>query len=898
MKRALLHPATCGVIVCLASAPAARATTFFVNATCGDDSWSGRSSACTAPAGPKRTVQAAVNAASTGDEVVLAPGIYSGAGNTELNLGPSSITVRSETPDDSHIVAATVLDGQWRKALFRSIYPQTSEINIRGLTFRRGYSYPNAHAGGITVLYGHATIELCVFEANIGSFGGGAVACMNSEATIRNCVFIGNTVAGEGGAVHCTSGTPTIVNCSFVANGARTGGAISVSSSEGIPVIRNCILWGNRATTRDTHQIAVTNATPTVDYCDIEGGTGQWWFHSNNIDVDPKLTADGHLRQGSPCIDAGTGIGAPSSDRDGEERPSGVGVDIGADEYMDSDADQLPDFWERRCFDSATAAAPHDDSDSDDLDNAGEYSAGSNPRNEDSDEDAWRDGDETARGTDPIRPNIYVDGASGDDLLDGRAPIWSGGTHGPKRTIQAGITAAGPFESVVIRPGVYSGTGNYNLDFAAGLATGARPVTVQSEDPHDPAVVLSTIIDPKQLGRAFRIRYAYSRLTCVQGLTLCNGRAHAAIAPTSGGAIKCDESNPTIRNCVLTDHIADHGGTNWDGKGGAINLTASYPLLADCRFRVNTAPQGGAVFCDNSEPSIIHCQFADNSAVKGGAIGMGANVAPPIDRCVFAANVSSGAGGAIHCESAAPTITNCLFTANSAPGGGGFYAYGGAPVLLNCTLTGNSSLEGWGGGVSLESSPAVVENCIVWGNSPSQVHNRYGVEPTVVYSDIEGGWAGDGNIDLDPRFAAPGGTDGDPDTWQDNDYRLSEDSPCIDAGNNNSWVSLSAVDLLGLPRRIDAPATPDSGVGVPPIIDLGAYEFMPAIPGDLDGDRDVDTDDFSLFLACVSGPTIPLAPGCENRDFNHDGFVDQQDFGLFQRCYSGAGEPANQNCAN
>ena len=72
----------------------------------------------------------------------------------------------------------------------------------------------------------------------------------------------------------------------------------------------------------------------------------------------------------------------------------------------------------------------------------------------------------------------------------------------------------------------------------------------------------------------------------------------------------------------------------------------------------------------------------------------------------------------------------------------------------------------------------------------------------------------------------------------------------------------------------------------------------PSIPSDCDDDGDVDLDDFAIFEACVSGPAIPVATGCEAKDLNHDNDVDQSDFGIFQRCMSGAGIPADPSCVN
>ena len=69
----------------------------------------------------------------------------------------------------------------------------------------------------------------------------------------------------------------------------------------------------------------------------------------------------------------------------------------------------------------------------------------------------------------------------------------------------------------------------------------------------------------------------------------------------------------------------------------------------------------------------------------------------------------------------------------------------------------------------------VVINCAFWGNSPEQICAYYGSPPQVTYSDIQGGYAGSGNIDAYPAFL---------DTAQ-GDYRLQWGSPCIDSGDPN-----------------------------------------------------------------------------------------------------------------
>ncbi len=71
------------------------------------------------------------------------------------------------------------------------------------------------------------------------------------------------------------------------------------------------------------------------------------------------------------------------------------------------------------------------------------------------------------------------------------------------------------------------------------------------------------------------------------------------------------------------------------------------------------------------------------------------------------------------------------------------------------------------------------------------------------------------------------------------------------------------------------------------------------VPGDFDGDRDVDLSDFAIFRACATGPNIgPPGVGCEETDLDADGDVDQSDFGLFQRCYTGPAVPGDPDCAD
>lgn len=156
------------------------------------------------------------------------------------------------------------------------------------------------------------------------------------------------------------------------------------------------------------------------------------------------------------------------------------------------------------------------------------------------------------------------------------------------------------------------------------------------------------------------------------------------------------------------------------------------------------------------------------------------------------------------------TIQNNLICGNHGHLGGGLSACHG--MVRSNTITGNTADEGGG----LYGCGGDILNSIIWRNEASQSAQLH-ASAVPTYSCIEN-WTGggEGNISKDPHFADPDGPDNNPGTYEDNDYRLSVASPCIDVGLNEDWMWMAG-DLDGNPRIFYGKRSLT--------VDMGTYEY-------------------------------------------------------------------------
>jgi hypothetical protein len=252
------------------------------------------------------------------------------------------------------------------------------------------------------------------------------------------------------------------------------------------------------------------------------------------------------------------------------------------------------------------------------------------------------------------------------------------------------------------------------------------------------------------------------------------------------------------------------------------------------------------VLVDNT----VHAAFG---AAGGGAFLTGS---------VEASNLLVVGNSATQSEACDPTFdTEAL--------GGGLYIRGDA-TLAHATIDGNTA--------ECRGDNALVEAAGSLALANSVLRGDYEGAVTAEYSNVEGGLPGAGNIDAAPIY-------------QPGSYRLASGSPGVDAGSvglipadaldidgDGDTSEPLPLDLDGLARRADDPATPDTGSGPAPLPDMGAYELGVACAADFDGDGVLTLFDFLAFQNAFDAGDLAA-------DFDGDGVLTLFDFLAFQNAF-------------
>ena len=272
--------------------------------------------------GDQQTIQAGLDAASSGDTVLVAAGTY-----YENILWPELNGIRLFGAG----MNACIIDGSNQGSVMRfdSIDIIDTLTAVRGFTLTNGNAlppWPESQGGGVYIFAANPILEELNITGNTADdFGGGIYIWGGAAPIIRYCLVTDNTAASNGG-LHCLGAEPILDHVTF--SGNNPGGLYF--DTRGYPLIENSIVAFNfdygvrlQGTSFGTTTIGIAysdtrDAVQEIGYSNVD------WL-GVNIDADPLFvdrdTGDFHLMSDSPCIDAG--------DPEYEYDPDGTITDMG-----------------------------------------------------------------------------------------------------------------------------------------------------------------------------------------------------------------------------------------------------------------------------------------------------------------------------------------------------------------------------------------------------------------------------------------------------------------------------------------------------------------------------------------------------------------------------------------
>lgn len=307
--------------------------------------------ACIAPCqstllvpGAHPTIQAAIQAAQPGDQILVLPGVYM----ENLDFLGKRLVVESVAGP-----ASTTIDGSnGNTAVVIVSNSEPAGTAIKGFTIRggKGRPFPSSYGfdyygGGIFVGAANTRlrVEDCWLVDNAlatGTFGGGIHAGgQNVRVELYGCLIRNNRAWASGGASLCEGQGAVMLfeRCTVTGNSATSWafghqGGISVANY-GSAVVKDCIVWGNAGYQMRAFGFPYNVGTSIAcTYSTVQGG----FAGSGNLSADPQWTnaqaLDFTLQANSPCIDSGDPTSSPDAD--------GTRADQGAFAF-----DQGPPGW-------------------------------------------------------------------------------------------------------------------------------------------------------------------------------------------------------------------------------------------------------------------------------------------------------------------------------------------------------------------------------------------------------------------------------------------------------------------------------------------------------------------------------------------------------------------------
>ena len=263
------------LLILLSVAPAALASTWYVDGVNGDDTFD-----CKSKTNACATIGHALSLSASGDSVMIAAATYQENISIPFNL--QLIGAKAAT---------TIIDGGYNGDVVASY--STAPVGLTNLTIRKG---SGSHGGGV-LNGGQMTITSCIISGNVAGAGGGIYN--SGTLTITTSTITGNyaasTYSAAGGGIY-NNGTLTINNSTLSKNAGTPnfvyGGAILNS---GTLTINNSTLNGNSASGStggaggaiDTSAgtVMITNSTIAGNSASAVFGGGGLYIEGGTVEI-------------------------------------------------------------------------------------------------------------------------------------------------------------------------------------------------------------------------------------------------------------------------------------------------------------------------------------------------------------------------------------------------------------------------------------------------------------------------------------------------------------------------------------------------------------------------------------------------------------------------------------